>query len=265
MMKRAPITLYGFGPALGLPEVSPYVMKTEIQLKLAGVPYVKERGARETAPKGKLPYISDSGVLVADSTFIRAHIEREYDIDLDLGLCTTERSIAWMVERMLEDHLCWAMGYFRWLDPANFARGPARFFDAVPPAQRPQFLAEIQSQVRTTYQAQGIARHTPAEVADLGTRSLHSLSMLLGEKPFVMGEAPSAVDGIALGVLAGIFAPGFDSPLRRAASRLENLGDYVDRAMARFYPGHEWKPVAGRAPRSPYFAVTPIIRAVVTN
>ena len=35
------ITLYGSNPIFGLPEASPYVMKTEIHLRMAGIPYRK--------------------------------------------------------------------------------------------------------------------------------------------------------------------------------------------------------------------------------
>src|SRR5580692_4763877 len=31
------LTLYGFGPAFGLPDPSPFVMKSEVQLKMAGI------------------------------------------------------------------------------------------------------------------------------------------------------------------------------------------------------------------------------------
>ena len=33
------------------------------------------------SPKGQLPFIDDGGEAVADSTFIRAHIERRYGFD----------------------------------------------------------------------------------------------------------------------------------------------------------------------------------------
>lgn len=88
------ITLYAFGPMWGLPDPSPFVMKTGVQLKLAGLPFVTERGGPATAPKGKLPFILDDGELVADSTFIRDHLERKYGLDLDADLTAVQRAQA---------------------------------------------------------------------------------------------------------------------------------------------------------------------------
>jgi hypothetical protein len=66
------ITIYVFGPNFGLPDPSPFVMKTEVQLKMAGLPYRAAPGQTAEAPKGKLPYIVDGDLTLGDSTFIRA-------------------------------------------------------------------------------------------------------------------------------------------------------------------------------------------------
>ena len=62
------ITLYGFGPALGLPEISPFVTKAHILLKMAGLQYETNVSAKGLlgAPKGKLPYIKDGDAVIAD-------------------------------------------------------------------------------------------------------------------------------------------------------------------------------------------------------
>jgi len=65
------ITLYAFGPAFGLPDVSPFVTKVEMLLKMAGLDYRTDTKGFSKAPKGKLPYIADDGEMIADSTFIR--------------------------------------------------------------------------------------------------------------------------------------------------------------------------------------------------
>jgi len=55
------IILYGFGEGFGLPEISPFVTKTEVQLKMAGLPYRKELARPDASPKGQMPYIDDNG------------------------------------------------------------------------------------------------------------------------------------------------------------------------------------------------------------
>jgi glutathione S-transferase len=86
------MTLYTFGPAFGLPDPSPFVTKVEILLKMAGLPYRTETNGFGKAPKGKLPYIDDDGERIADSTFIRWHIEKKYKFDFDRGLSAEQRA-----------------------------------------------------------------------------------------------------------------------------------------------------------------------------
>ncbi|MDP2215396.1 glutathione S-transferase family protein [Phenylobacterium sp.] len=232
------ITLYGFGPAFGLPDPSPYVMKTETQLKMAGLGYLKVDGDLEKAPKGKLPYLDDGGLMVADSTFIRQHIEEAYGIDFDEGLSPEQRAVAWAAERMIEDHLGWALGYCRWLIPENFAIGPAHFFDDIPEPGREQVRQEVLGEVRHAMTAQGVARHSLAEITALADRSLRALSVLLGDKPYLMGERPAGVDATALSFLAGLYCPVFASPVRDAALAYPNLVAYAERLMRLFFPQH---------------------------
>ena len=228
------ITLFGFGPGFGLPEISPYVTKTEVQLKMAGLAYVKVRAVPSDSPKGQLPFIEDDGELIADSTFIRAHIERKYRVDLDEGLTPDERAAAWAIERMLENHLGPTLGYQRWLVPENFAKGPSHFFDGAPADAR----ASAHAQVTANLRGQGVARHTLDEITQLGARSLSALSLFLGDKPCLMGAQPSGVDAAAFALLADMFTPYFDSDLQRRARSFGNLATYFERMMVRFYPDH---------------------------
>jgi len=112
------ITLYSFGPGFGLPDPSPFVTKAEVLLKMAELPYRSDTTGFKKAPKGKLPYIDDGGEIISDSTFIRWHLERKYNIDFDRGLLAEQRSIAWAFEKMMEDHLYWAVVHARWMDEA---------------------------------------------------------------------------------------------------------------------------------------------------
>jgi glutathione S-transferase len=230
------ITLYTFGPFFGLPDASPFVTKAMVLLKLANLDYREDRGGFRRAPKGKLPYIDDAGTIVADSTLIRFHIEEKYGLDLDAGLDEAQRATAWTIEKMCEEHIYWAVVGVRWLDDANFAKGPARFFDGVPWPLRPLVTALVRRRVASAAWAQGLARHTPAERDRLVIRDIDALAVLLGEKPFLMGDAPCGADATVFSSIASLLLTEFDTPLLAATQAHQNLVAYRDRLMRTYFP-----------------------------
>lgn len=230
------ITLYGFGRLLGLPDPSPFVMKAEVLLKMAGLPYVFSTKGFMKAPKGKQPYINDDGAIVADSTFIRLHIEKKYGFDFDTGLSPAERGLAWSIEKMLEDHFYFIMVNERWARDDNFKAGPARFFDNAPAALRPLIRALVRRKVCKTLWQQGTARHSAEEIAALGARVCQSLADILGSKPYLMGDKPCGADATAYAFLACAMCKVFTTPMRTEAERHANLVAYVERMTRQYYP-----------------------------
>lgn len=230
------ITLQGFGPAFGLPDPSPFVTKVEVLLKMAGLPYVVDTAGFGKAPKGKLPYIVDDDETIGDSTFIRWHLERKYGLDLDRGLDAEQRAVAWAFEKMLEEHLYFAVLHTRWVDDANFDKGPRNILRMIPAPIRPFVIPLIRRQVRRALHGQGMGRHAPEEIVLLGTRSIEATADFLAAKPFLMGAEPTAVDATAFAFVAGALCPVFETELRTAAERRDNLKRYVGRMTARFYP-----------------------------
>lgn len=235
------ITLYAAGEGFGLPEISPYVTKTEVQLKMAALPYTKVRGRREDSPKGQVPFIDVDGQRVADSTFIRGYLERTYGIDFDEGLGGRQRGEAWAIERMLENHFGWVATHARWLIADNFEKGPAHFFDDAPEGVREAIRRDVQAQVRANVFAVGVGRHSEAEIVALGMRSLAALSAILGDSRYLMGARPCGADATCFAMLAYVLTPFFESELRRQAEGFGNLVAYVDRMMAEFYPEFAWR------------------------
>jgi glutathione S-transferase len=187
-----------------------------------------------------MPFIDDGAESIADSTFIRAHIERKYDVDFDKGLDLAQRAQAWAIERMIEHHLYWSLVGVRWVDADNFARGPSHFFDDVPETQRDEIRASARKSVIQNHLASGLGRHSADEALQLADRSLMALSVLLAGKPYLMGTRPCGADATAFAVLAGIMSPLFVSPLQRQLRRYNNLTAYIDRMMTQYYPEHAW-------------------------
>lgn len=231
------LKIYGFGPAPGLPDWSPYVIKAMTLLKMAGVDYVVDTTGFRKAPKGKLPYIDDNGVVVDDSTFIRLHLEKARGVDFDAGLSAPERAQSWAVEKMCEGHLLWIVARCRWQDDNNFARGIGAFFDKMLPAPTRAFGKwAIRRNLVKRFWLQGIGRFNEAELAVLGGRDVDALAALIGEKPFLMGENPCAADAAVFATLALLMDPATASPTRDAALAKPNLVAYRDRMMGRFFP-----------------------------
>jgi len=230
------ITLYSFGPGFGLPDPSPFVTKVEVLLKMSKLPYRTDTTGFTKAPKGKLPYIEDDGVMVSDSTFIRWHIEQKYRIDFDKGLDASQKAIAWAFEKTVEDQLYWVMIDDRWMDDANFRRGPAKFFERLPAVIRPIVVAMTRRKLRATLHGHGIGRHSPDELLALATRSIDAIADFLGDKPFFMGSEPTGVDATMFAFVCGLLSPHFETRSRAVAERHDNLRRYVGRMTARFYP-----------------------------
>ncbi|RTL88553.1 MAG: glutathione S-transferase family protein [Hyphomicrobiales bacterium] len=231
------VKIYGFGAAPGLPDLSPFVLKAMTLLKMAGVEYTVDTTGFRRAPKGKLPYIDDEGVIVADSTFIRLHLEKTRGVDFDAGLSPLERAQGWAIEKLCEDHLMWIVALHRWTDDANFARGLGPVFDKMlpAPARAPGKWA-IRRGMSWRFWQQGVGRYDAAELAILGSRDVEALATLIGGKPFLFGDRPCAADASVFAMLTLLMDPATESPTRDVALSTPTLVAYRDRMRNRYFP-----------------------------
>jgi glutathione S-transferase len=230
------ITLYKFGPFLGTPDSSPFVIKAMMLLKMAGVPYREAQGNPFKGPHKFLPYIEDDGVKVADSTLIRFHLERKYRVDFDAGLSAGQKAIAWAVEKMCEDHLYFAMLDMRWMDTANFEKGLGRhMFGPIPAPARPLVKAMLRRMNAKRLHGHGIGRLTRPQIAELANRDADALAAIIGDKPFLMSDKPCAADGFVFGIVTAILTPPLESPIRAAMQKHANLVAYRDRVTSQFF------------------------------
>ncbi len=233
------ITLHVFGPAMGLPDASPFVMKAMALLRIAGFDYRTRRDAPFKAPKGKLPFIDDDGEKIADSTFIRFHIEKKYDFDYDFGLTPEQKAKGWALEKLCEDHLYWLLIIDRWLDDENFARGPAHFFDTAPAPLRPFLRRMVRGNIRKAAYFQGLYRHNAEERRELARRGVAACAALLGDKPFLFGDEPRGADATLGALVMCGLCPLSSGALRDAMQEAPNLVAYAQRIEARFFPARE--------------------------
>lgn len=221
---------------LGLPNASPFCMKVETYLRMAGLPYECPRGGDlRRAPKGKLPYIEVDGRVLADSTFIIDYLKATYGDTLDAWLTREQKATALAVQRMLEENTYWAVLYSRWFDPDGWRLTRTAFFGRLKPPLKWIVPGIAKRGMRREIHGHGMGRHTREEIYSIGKRDLTALADFLGSKPFFMGSQPSSLDAVAYAFLANVIEAPLESEFKRHAREHANLEAYCERMKARYY------------------------------
>ena len=234
------ITLYTFGSSFNLPDPSPYVMKGEILLKISKLPYeVDTTGDVTKAPKGKFPYIVDKGKTIADTSFIRFYLEKEYGIDFDSQADPSALPSAFMAEKYCEDNLYFLCMSERWLNRENFEKGPKVFFAKIPWPLRGFITKKVVKDIEQTLWLQGLGRHSEEEQMQLVEQGSDMLARLLSDRNFFGGDAPCGSDAFIAAILCGTLNDFFDSPFRECFAEKENLVEYTKRMFQLFYPSYQ--------------------------
>ncbi len=245
---RAPIKLFQGPPAFGLAgSASPPCMKLETWLRIAGVPYEPGEfpSMTKAPPKGKIPYIEDDGALIGDSTLIIEHLKRTRGVDPDAGLTQAERAVSHAFRRMLKENFYWVIIHIRYVDDANWDKWKNALRAVFAPegapeaavAQATMIVEGIRKNVQEQLNAQGLGRHTPAEVHQIGSADVMAVADFLGDKQFFFGDKPTSADATVYAYMAQIIDLPFESPTTTVARAQKNLVDYCARMRARFFPG----------------------------
>ena len=120
------LTVFGPSVLLGHMNASPFVGKLETWLRLAGIPYVFQAGNPLKAPKGKMPFVEDDGVVMGDSQLIIERLTEKYKVTLDDHLSDTARAEGHLARRALEEGAYFGLAYTRWVwPPPSSSRWPA--------------------------------------------------------------------------------------------------------------------------------------------
>jgi glutathione S-transferase len=222
------IELHEFGQAWGI-NPSPFCLKVEAYLRLAGIPYKPVVTLPFQAPRGKLPFIVDGGRRIADSGHILAHLRRHTAVDLDAGLDERQRALGHLLRRSCEESLYFVLVYARWIDEAGWSVMREVVSAALPPGLRAVITPVIRRGVRKTLHAQGYGRHTRDEIYAMGAADLRSIAAVLVGRDFAVSDRPTSFDVVLYAFLTSILRPPIETPLKQAALQHPVLAEYVTR------------------------------------
>jgi glutathione S-transferase len=231
------IRLHQFAPAFGLPNASPFCMKLETWLRMAGLPFeLDNSGNVLKAPKGKLPYIDDDdGTKVADTSFIIQHLQQRHGDQLDAWLTPYQRAQATAFQRLFEENLYWAVVYTRWATEAGWAKTREAFFGALPAPVKWVLPILARRGLLAELRGQGMGRHAEEQIMAIGCRDITAVADFLGDQLYMLGDQPCTLDATAYAFLANLLWAPVDSPLQRHARSRPALEAYCQRMKARYY------------------------------
>lgn len=228
------IELYKFGPAFGLRETGPFVLKTMTYMRLAGIPFTEHvQGDPRKAPKKKIPYIVDDGQEIGDSTFIIKHLKTKFGDPLAKGISKEKLATGHALKVMLEERTYWAgMIYPRWVKTDHHKLIANMFFANIPGFMRMPLFRMVAKGVAKAADGHGIGRHTDKEIFELGLDDIKTVETLLGQKKYMLGAKPAEVDATVFPFLYGMRADVFSTPIQAYIKNSKSLSAYLERMEA---------------------------------
>jgi glutathione S-transferase len=181
------------GRPWGSANVSPFCIKLETYLRMAGVPFRAEPGDPFGSPSGKMPFAVLGGETVADSQVIVERLEAEHGEPLDAWLDDERAARARLIRRALEEAYYFVALWLRWGDDAGYAVVAPTFRALLPSAIAWLAVPVIRRGIVKSLHAQGTGRHPAARIHEMGKRDIDALARVF-EGPYVLGARPSTCD-----------------------------------------------------------------------
>ncbi len=239
------LELYQFGPAWGLPDPSPFCIKLELWLKMAGIEYRSiADGDTRKAPKEKIPYIKIDGEVIGDSELIIANLKQRFGDAVDSDLTAEQQACSHLITRMMHDSFYWVLIHCRWFEGSGWKQVGPTLFANLPGPMKLLVPPIVRRSLKKSLHSQGLGRHSPEERMQFGCDDVDALVTLLGDKDFFMGDKPHEADATVQGFLISFIGPPIENPVKQYLISQPTLVDYYQRMNSRFYPDIP-APVAG--------------------
>lgn len=231
------VRIVGMKPVWGLRSPSPFCLKLETWLRIAGIPYDSVSLNRPPQSKtGKVPYmLLDDGTTLADSNVIIRTLARERGIDLGPEQSPEEQARAHAVLRTVEESLYFAAVWERWMLPEFWPITRDGYFGTLPGPLRTLFAGLVRRKLKAALYGQGILRYEPDEIAARAAGDIRALSALLGQRTFFQGERAGVADAAAYGALANLLGFPGQTPLKTAVQACPNLVAFCRRIESAYW------------------------------
>lgn len=231
------VRIVGMRPVWGLQSPSPFCLKLETWLRMAGIPY--DPISLEKPPRsktGKVPYLLlNDGATLADSNLIIRTLASERGIDLQGRQTPEEQARTHAILRLVEESLYFAAVWERWMLPEYWPITRDGYFGTLPAPLRSVFAGLVRRKLKAALHGQGTLRYEPDEIAARGAADVRALSALLGQQAYFGGEQPGVADAAVYGALANLLGFPARTGLKSAVEACTNLVAFCRRIEAAYW------------------------------
>lgn len=269
--ERDLVYLYQFCRCGISPSVSPFCLKVETWLRIAGIKYENvDHKMKLRSKKGQLPFVEVNGVEIADSAVIIRELGKQFNKDLDAGLSREQRIMSHALTAMVDHHTSWIYRWWRYSNVGEFLKEAKMNFQQARqtkiPAPLLNFIIKLKFKGKKKAAiGHGIGVHKPEEIYEFGERDLEVLNESLGDKSYFFGEQPRVLDCVVFCHLVQFLHGQGDKfpPKVFLEEKCPQLVAYVERIKDKYWP--DWEEMCNTRdlnthlpkPAAPVAAATP--------
>lgn len=230
------ITLITYPAGFGQFSFSPFCVKAMWLLQAAGVAWEREDSHDPRRfPNAKLPAIRDGAQVIGDSHAIQAHLEAK-GANFWGESDPATRAIGHSLIRMAEEHIYFHLVLDRWGNEKIWPIIREEYFTAIPALLRKPITGSIRKATLKGMSVQGLGRFTEDERLDRIEPDLQAISCILGDGPFLLGDAPRLPDFSVAAMLGAIMACPHSTKLSRRVATDQKLAEYATSVAERMAP-----------------------------
>lgn len=215
--------------------VSPFGLKLETWLRLHDIKYKPDHDCPSHHETSKSPWISYNGDEVTDSQLIVEFLTDKLGLAKE-PVRPEDRVVSHGLRSILEDNLnfCRNTEMFVYGNPEDITILPTFF----PVKAVNKFITKrVVKMIGNQPKAQGIGRLKKETVLKIAEDDLQTVSLALGDKPFVLGNEPSDIDAVVFGFLAhATYLGPANQEIPKLVAKFDNLVAHTQRIKDKYWP-----------------------------
>ncbi len=211
-------------------------MKVENFLRIARLDFHSEDFPYPEEVKGKqLPLLVDDDRFLNVSAEMLSYLTATYELELDAHLTKQHSTTAVILTHLLEDNLYWCLIHNLWARDESWDATRQAFFGHLSAVGRYVRAGSVRRQMKRKLAAHKVGKMSRDEVDELTRSTMKTLSGLLADYRFVMGDQVSSYDAIAHAFLSCVLMTPLETAVSDYAREHNNLVLYCERMQDFIY------------------------------